>query len=173
MLPAAASDARRRVTNGLRAMFRDNVKAGVLTSYGTYGDTAFLPRFCLNVTARSREASILLGRRQSVSRLLQRWRVELPDAADNQAWARAIDAGTFWSMRRGDRTARCVGHVDDKGWDMRIVVDDYELLRQRVYEPHEPFTLAERWRARMADVGWTIAPVKLRARPDRRGLDNG
>lgn len=137
------------------------------------GDTAFLPRVCLNVTARSRNASILVGRRQSVSRLQQRWRVELLDAAGNHVSARASDAGMLWSMTRGDRTAHCLCAVDENGWELRIVVDGYDLLRQRADGPDEPFIVAERWRARMADVGWTVAPVKLRARLDRRGLDTG
>jgi hypothetical protein len=65
------------------------------------------------------------------------------------------DIGTPWTLTRGESTARCVLLALADGLELRVLMDG-EILRAEHCERHEQaFALAERWRARMMDRGWT------------------
>jgi hypothetical protein len=76
--------------------------------------------------------------------------------------------GTLWTLQRDECTARCALLAFADGCELRVFVDGELLLSQRCEIQHEVFELAERWRGRMADCGWTAADVTVQPRPDRR-----
>ena len=65
------------------------------------------------------------------------------------------DVGTLWTMRRLGFHARCALIALPSEWELRIVVDGEELLSERCPRGAEAFRLADQWRARMIQQGWT------------------
>ena len=65
------------------------------------------------------------------------------------------DIGTLWSLTRGESAARCVLLALPVGLELRVVMDG-SILRTEHCERHDQaFALAERWRDRMLDRGWS------------------
>jgi hypothetical protein len=77
------------------------------------------------------------------------------------------DIGTLWTLQREESIARCALLVFAEGCELFVFVDGEPLLSQRCEVQHEVFELAERWRARMAERGWTSADGTVRPRLDR------
>jgi hypothetical protein len=79
------------------------------------------------------------------------------------------EVGTLWTLERDDCTARCALRASPlaRTWEVRVLVDGDTLLTERCGQ-QEVFTLAERWRSRMAERGWRKPIVSIRPRPDRR-----
>jgi hypothetical protein len=73
----------------------------------------------------------------------------------------AYNAGTLWRMTRNGWTARCALWSFADSWELRVTVDDAELLfSKRGATVDELFSLAEQWKERMAQRGWTkITPA--------------
>ncbi len=78
------------------------------------------------------------------------------------------DIGTLWTLQREESIARCALLAFAEGCELFVFVDGDPLLSQRCEVQHEVFELAERWRARMAEHGWTSAGGSVRPRLDRR-----
>lgn len=70
--------------------------------------------------------------------------------------------GTLWTLQRDESTARCALLAFAEGCELYVFVDGEPLLSQRCEIQHEVFELAERWRARMAERGWTNANLSVR-----------
>ena len=69
--------------------------------------------------------------------------------------ANVRDIGTLWTLQRGESSARCVLLALSMGLELRVLMDG-SILRTEQCERHdEAFALAERWRDRMMDRGWT------------------
>lgn len=67
--------------------------------------------------------------------------------------------GTLWTLTRGESTARCVLLALADGLELRVVLDG-AVLRSEACDTHgQAFELAERWRGRMMDRGWTRMPI--------------
>ena len=65
------------------------------------------------------------------------------------------DIGTLWTLQRGESSARCVLLALAMGLEVRVLMDG-SILRTEQCERHdEAFALAERWRDRMMNSGWT------------------
>jgi hypothetical protein len=64
------------------------------------------------------------------------------------------DIGTLWSLTRGESSARCVLLALPVGLELRVVMDG-SILRTSTDRHDQAFTLAERWRDRMLDRGWS------------------
>ena len=65
------------------------------------------------------------------------------------------DIGTLWTLNRGESAARCVLLATPPGLELRVVMDGSILRTERCSRHDEAFELAERWRNRMMDRGWT------------------
>jgi hypothetical protein len=65
------------------------------------------------------------------------------------------DIGTLWSLTRGESSARCVLLALPVGLELRVVMDGSILRREHCDRHDQAFTLAERWRDRMLDRGWS------------------
>jgi hypothetical protein len=79
------------------------------------------------------------------------------------------DVGTLWTMRRGDRHARCALIAWPADWELRVLIDGETLLTQRSARGAETFRLAEQWRRRMVQNGW-VQVVPRSARWPRESL---
>jgi hypothetical protein len=67
----------------------------------------------------------------------------------------AYDAGTMWTMRRHGRTARCALLSLAREWELRVLVDGQPLLARRCLEAKHAHEVAEEWKRRMAEKGWS------------------
>ena len=65
------------------------------------------------------------------------------------------DIGTLWSLTRGESSARCVLLALPVGLELRVVMDGSILRSEHCDRHDQAFTLAERWRDRMLDRGWS------------------
>lgn len=65
------------------------------------------------------------------------------------------DIGTLWTVKRGESTAQCVLLTVGDALELRVVLDGTILRSDRCDRHAAAFELAERWRARMIDRGWT------------------
>ena len=74
-------------------------------------------------------------------------------ATDRRIVAR--DIGTLWTLNRGESSARCVLLAMPVGLELRVLMDGSILRAERCHRHDEAFELAERWRNRMMDRGWT------------------
>lgn len=74
----------------------------------------------------------------------------------------AYDAGTLWRMTRNGCTARCALWSFADRWELRVTVDAELLLSKRGANVPDLFSLAERWKERMAHRGWTKATPAAR-----------
>ena len=77
------------------------------------------------------------------------------------------DLGSLWILERGDCTARCAVLAFVDGYELHVLVNGEPLLSQRCKVLREVFELAEQWRGRMIEGGWTAATAG-QPRPDRR-----
>jgi hypothetical protein len=77
-------------------------------------------------------------------------RAAAPDRARVQR-----DIGTLWTLKRGESAARCVLLALADGLELQVLMDGTLLRAERCERHEQAFTLAERWRARMMDRGWT------------------
>jgi hypothetical protein len=68
------------------------------------------------------------------------------------------DVGTVWTLRRHTNTARCALLKDPKGWELRVIVNGDKLLSKSSGRLAELLTLADAWKLRMTDHGWTSLP---------------
>ena len=68
------------------------------------------------------------------------------------------DVGTMWTMRRHGRTARCALLSLPQEWELRVLVDGEPLLTKRCLEAKRALDVAEEWKRRMAEKGWS--PVR-------------
>ena len=65
------------------------------------------------------------------------------------------DIGTLWTLTRGESSARCVLMALSVGLELRVLMDGSILRTERCGRHDQAFALAERWRDRMMDRGWT------------------
>ena len=65
------------------------------------------------------------------------------------------DIGTLWSLTRGESSARCVLLALPVGLELRVVMDGSVLRSEHCERHDQAFELAERWRDRMLDRGWS------------------
>jgi hypothetical protein len=65
------------------------------------------------------------------------------------------DIGTLWTLTRGESSARCVLMALPVGLELRVLMDGSILRAERCGRHDQAFALAERWRDRMMDRGWT------------------
>jgi hypothetical protein len=65
------------------------------------------------------------------------------------------DIGTLWSLTRGESSARCVLLALPVGLELRVVMDGSVLRTEHCERHDQAFELAERWRDRMLDRGWS------------------
>ena len=65
------------------------------------------------------------------------------------------DIGTLWTLTRGESSARCVLLALAVGLEVRVLMDGSILRAERCGRHDQAFALAERWRDRMMDRGWT------------------
>jgi len=65
------------------------------------------------------------------------------------------DIGTLWTLTRGESSARCVLMALSVGLELRVLMDGSILRAERCARHDHAFALAERWRDRMMDRGWT------------------
>jgi len=68
------------------------------------------------------------------------------------------DIGTLWTLKRGESTARCALLALGDGLALRVLMDGTLLRSERCDSHPQAFELAERWRTRMTDRGWTRLP---------------
>jgi hypothetical protein len=74
----------------------------------------------------------------------------LKSAADETIHA----VGTLWTLERDDRTAACILLAARRTTEVRVLIDGDVLLSQRC-ERHAVFTVAEGWKRRLMERGWT------------------
>ena len=80
------------------------------------------------------------------------------------------DIGTLWTLQRLGCIARCAVIALKGEWDLRVFVDDQILLTERSARGDGAFMLAEQWRRRLLDQGWSQvrpAPTAAGARSNR------
>ena len=65
------------------------------------------------------------------------------------------DIGTPWMLKRGESTARCVLLALADGLELQVLMDGDLLRAERCERYEQAFALADRWRTRMMDRGWT------------------
>lgn len=66
------------------------------------------------------------------------------------------DVGTLWTMRRNDLVARCVLFAWRNAWELRVLVGADTLLTERCDRAADAFSLAERWKYRLAHQAWRL-----------------
>lgn len=77
--------------------------------------------------------------------------------------------GTLWTLTRGGSTAQCVLVMLVDALELRVIRDG-TILRAECCDRHEAaFDLAECWRLRMIDRGWTRVVPGFRVRADGPG----
>jgi hypothetical protein len=65
----------------------------------------------------------------------------------------AVSLGDAWTLRKGDKVARCSLVTHPLGWELRLITTD--LLRSQVCRStEEVLNTHERWRAAMTEKGW-------------------
>ena len=80
------------------------------------------------------------------------------------------DVGTLWTMKRYELVARCALLAWPEGWELRVLVDGKPMLAEWCTCSEEAFSLAERWRLRLAEQAWQqIVPRAVY--PGRRQTD--
>ncbi len=67
----------------------------------------------------------------------------------------AYDAGTLWRMARNGWIARCALWSFAHRWELRVTVDEELLFSRSSPTVPELFSVADHWKERMADSGWT------------------
>lgn len=65
------------------------------------------------------------------------------------------DVGTMWTMRRNGRTARCALLSRAHEWELRVLVDGEPLVSKRCLQAKHALDVAEEWKRRMAEKGWS------------------
>ena len=66
-----------------------------------------------------------------------------------------IELGDAWTLRKGERVARCVLVTHPLGWELRLMTPD--LLRSQVCRSSEEILgTQEEWRAAMLSKGWYV-----------------
>ena len=84
------------------------------------------------------------------------------------------DAGTLWTLRRDEYTARCSLLSWSPDWELRVVMEEDILLAKRCPTTAEAFELAEHWRHGLLEHGWEqIIPMPSGQSPSRQGRRNG
>jgi hypothetical protein len=79
------------------------------------------------------------------------------------------DVGTLWTMQRRERLARCALIDYLGGWEVRVLVDGEIRLAECCDAADEAFALAEGWKLRLIDQGWTqIVPQSVHRQSPRR-----
>jgi hypothetical protein len=64
-----------------------------------------------------------------------------------------IELGDAWTLRRGDKVARCTLVSHPLGWELRLMTTD--LLRSQVCRSSdEVLDIQESWKAAMIEKGW-------------------
>jgi hypothetical protein len=64
-----------------------------------------------------------------------------------------VPLGDAWTMRKGDKIARCVLVSHQLGWELRLMVG--ELLQSQVCRSSEEIlNTQESWKAAMMGKGW-------------------
>ncbi|HEY7058440.1 MAG TPA: hypothetical protein VH458_18040 [Vicinamibacterales bacterium] len=78
--------------------------------------------------------------------------------------------GTLWLLRREEHLAQCGLFWCADGWELRVHIHDYTLLAQQCTRSDQVFALAQAWRERLVERGWSDArpPVTSPAMLDRR-----
>jgi hypothetical protein len=75
--------------------------------------------------------------------------------ASQQVADTAIDAvGTLWTLERDERRAACILLAARRSTEVRVLIDGDVLLSQRC-ERHTVFAVAEGWKRRLMERGWT------------------
>ena len=70
------------------------------------------------------------------------------------------DVGTLWTMRRSGHGARCALMSWFGEWELRVIVDGDTLLTERCPRGAEAFAMADLWKRRMLEQGWSqVVPV--------------
>ena len=68
-----------------------------------------------------------------------------------------VELGDAWTLRNGDKQARCVLVSHPFGWELRLMVG--ELLRSQVCRSQdEILTTQESWKTSMVDRDWRLTP---------------
>jgi hypothetical protein len=66
-----------------------------------------------------------------------------------------VELGDAWTLRKGQRLARCALFSHPFGWELRLMVG--ELVRSKVCRTQdEILTTQENWRAAMLERGWNL-----------------
>ena len=65
------------------------------------------------------------------------------------------DVGTMWTMRRHGRTARCALLSLAREWELRVLVDGQPLVSKRCANAKRALAVAEDWKRRMGEKGWS------------------
>jgi hypothetical protein len=74
-----------------------------------------------------------------------------------------VEVGTLWRMEREAHVARCALVWQPRSWELRVQIDGDALLAVRCRTHAEVVSVAERWRARLAQGGW--APASAAGKP--------
>ena len=65
------------------------------------------------------------------------------------------DIGTLWTLIRRESAAVCSLFATGAGLELRVLVDGTILRSDRCDSHAHAFELAERWRTRLLERGWT------------------
>jgi hypothetical protein len=70
-----------------------------------------------------------------------------------------LDVGTLWTMGRDGYVARCALIWLPCTWELRVLIDDDVLLAERCGTQAEVLAVADAWRSRLGECGWTPLPA--------------
>jgi hypothetical protein len=76
--------------------------------------------------------------------------------------------GTCWTVTRAGAVARCTLFASEDEWELRVFVNDEPLLWKRCRCAAEVSAVADDWRARLVDDGWTMTRPDGGPMPVRR-----
>jgi hypothetical protein len=79
------------------------------------------------------------------------------------------DVGTMWTMTRNGYGARCALFSMRDEWELRVLVDGVPLMTRRCIRTQEALDVAEEWKRRMTDTGWSVVRPCHPLRPARGG----
>jgi hypothetical protein len=64
-----------------------------------------------------------------------------------------IELGDAWTLRKGEKVARCIVVTHPLGWELRLMTSD--LLRSQVCRSSEEIlNTHEAWKTAMVEKGW-------------------
>jgi hypothetical protein len=65
------------------------------------------------------------------------------------------DLGDAWTLRKGDKVARCVLWSHLFGWKLKLTIADEFIRTQVCRSSEEILNTHEAWKAAMLEKGWT------------------